>query len=209
MQISSPAPTALLRAPVGIYSPPETPRLLEDAQAAPSDGALLGRIAEGDIACFQAFYGRYAGRVLAYARQLSRNRDIAEDLVQEVFVVVWRRAASYRADRGDTAGWLFTITRNKLVDHWRRTGETKEQGELDERRAPEAESPADLNLSIRQALARVEPDQRRAIAMAYFGGLTYEETARRLNLPLGTLKSRIRSGLKTLRSLLETHVEAR
>jgi RNA polymerase sigma-70 factor (ECF subfamily) len=183
--------------------------LLEDAQARPSDGALLGRIAEGDMPAFQAFYARHAGRVLAYARQLSRNHDVAEDLVQEVFVVVWRRSASYRADRGDTAGWLYTITRNKLVDHWRRTGVSRETGEIDERRLAEPEGPGDLQISVRQALSRVEPGQRRAIEMAYFGGLTYEETARRLDLPLGTLKSRIRSGLKALRSLLENRVEAR
>jgi RNA polymerase sigma-70 factor (ECF subfamily) len=177
--------------------------LLQGSPATPSDAALLGRIAEGDMESFQDFYGRYAGRVLAYARQLGRNRDVAEDVVQEVFVAVWRRAASYRPDRGDIPGWLYTITRNKLVDLWRRTGDPVELEEIDERRLAESEEPGDLRLSVRQALARVAPDQRRAIAMAYFGGLTYEETARRLDLPLGTLKSRIRSGLKTLKSLLE------
>ncbi|HEY0556923.1 MAG TPA: sigma factor-like helix-turn-helix DNA-binding protein [Thermoanaerobaculia bacterium] len=109
-----------------------------EAQAPPSDGALLARIAEGDMPSFQAFYG-----------------------------------------------------------------------EIDERRLAESEGPGDLCISVRQALSRVEPEQRRAIEMAYFGGLTYEETARRLELPLGTLKSRIRSGLKTLRSLLEHRMEAR
>jgi RNA polymerase sigma-70 factor (ECF subfamily) len=177
--------------------------LLQQAPASPSDAALLGRIAEGDLESFQAFYGRYAGRVLAYARQLGRNRDVAEDVVQEVFVAVWRRAASYRPDRGDIAGWLYTITRNKMVDLWRRAGDPVELAEIDERRLAESEEPGDLRLSVRQALTRVAPDQRRAIEMAYFGGLTYEETARRLDLPLGTLKSRIRSGLKSLKALLE------
>jgi RNA polymerase sigma-70 factor (ECF subfamily) len=178
--------------------------LLPGAPAtAPSDAALLGRIAAGEIDAFQTFYGRYAGRVLAYARQLGRQGDAAEDVTQEVFVAVWRRAASYRPERGDVTGWLYTITRNKLVDLWRRTGETLDLAELDERRLAEAVEPGDLQLALRQALSRVAPDQRRAIEMAYFGGLTYEETARRLELPLGTLKSRIRSGLRALRSLLE------
>lgn len=183
----------------------------------PGDVVLLGRIAEGDLDAFQAFYGRYAGRVLAYARQLGRGADVAEDVVQEVFVAVWRRAASFRPDRGDPTGWLYTITRNKLVDHWRRQGETADLGELDGRwlaGSPEAADAAntadtaeasDLRVTMHQALARVAPDQRRAIEMAYFGGLTYEETAQRLDLPVGTLKSRIRSGLKTLRTLLESH----
>jgi RNA polymerase sigma-70 factor (ECF subfamily) len=206
MELATPYRSALAFVPVGVYSSAETQRVLDGPC---SDAALLGRIAEGDVASFQEFYGRYAGRVLAYARQLGRNREVAEDVVQEVFVVVWRRAASYRPDRGDTPGWLYTITRNKLVDHWRRTGDPLDLAEIDERRLAGAEEPGDLRLSVRQALSRVEPEQRRAIEMAYFDGLTYEETARRLDLPLGTLKSRIRSGLKALRSLLENRVEAR
>jgi RNA polymerase sigma-70 factor (ECF subfamily) len=203
MELASTLAAALPYIPVGVYSVQETPRLLQGAPAGSSDAVLLGRIAEGDIDSFQSFYGRYAGRVLAYARQISRNSDAVEDVVQEVFVAVWRRAASYRPERGDIAGWLYTITRNKLVDHWRRAGDAQDLAELDERRLAALEPPGDLHLSVRQALNRVAPDQRRAIEMAYFGGLTYEETARRLELPLGTLKSRIRSGLKTLRSLLE------
>ena len=203
MEIATPVATPLSFVPPGVYSVQEIPRLLSGAQGSPGDAVLLGRIAGGDIEAFQSFYGRYAGRVLAYARQISRQGDAAEDVTQEVFVAVWRRAASYRPERGDVTGWLYTITRNKLVDLWRRKGETLGLGELDERRLAEAAEPGDLHLSLRQALSRVAPDQRRAIEMAYFGGLTYEETARRLELPLGTLKSRIRSGLRTLRSLLE------
>lgn len=186
---------------VGVYSALETTSLFPGAC---NDTSLLARIAEGDLEAFQTFYGRHAGRVLAYACQLGKGADLVEDVVQEVFVAVWRRAASFRPDRGDPAGWLYTITRNKLVDHWRRQGETAELGEIDSMSFAEEES-GDLRVTVRQALARVAPDQRRAIEMAYFGGLTYEETARRLDLPVGTLKSRIRSGLKTLRTLLESH----
>jgi RNA polymerase sigma-70 factor, ECF subfamily len=204
---------------VGVYSVLETTSLLPGAQAAPNapnDASLLARIAEGDLEAFQTFYGRHAGRVLAYARHLGQrgqgrqSPDFVEDVVQEVFVAVWRRAASFRPDRGDPSGWLYTITRNKLVDHWRRQGETPETPgtpaihEIDPLSLLEEEA-GDLRVTLRQALARVAPDQRRAIEMAYFGGLTYEETARRLDLPVGTLKSRIRSGLKTLRTLLESH----
>jgi RNA polymerase sigma-70 factor (ECF subfamily) len=139
-------------------------------------------------------------------RQLSRNRDGAEDVVQEVFVAVWRRAASFRPDRGDPAGWLYTITRNKLVDLWRRQGDTAaglDTVEALSEPAEPAQVRGDLRLTMHQALARVDPEQRRAIEMAYFGGFTYEETAQRLDLPVGTLKSRIRSGLKSLRAVLE------
>jgi RNA polymerase sigma-70 factor, ECF subfamily len=194
-------PFPIVSGEVGVYSVLETTTLLPGAR---SDATLLARIAEGDLEAFQTFYGRHAGRVLAYARQLGRGADLVEDVVQEVFVAVWRRAASFRPDRGDPTGWLYTITRNKLVDHWRRQGETAEPGEIASLALAEEDS-GDLRVTMRQALARVAPDQRRAIEMAYFGGLTYEETARRLDLPVGTLKSRIRSGLKTLRTLLESH----
>jgi len=168
------------------------------------DSVLLERIAGGDIEAFQTFYHRHSGRVLAYARQLGRRPDLAEDVVQEVFVAVWRKAASFQADRGDPCGWLYTITRNKLVDLWRKSGDTEALDGLDlHRLARPEEQGGDLLLTMRQALTQVAPDQRTAIELAYFGGLTYEETAERLRLPLGTLKSRIRSGLKTLRLVLE------
>ncbi len=176
------------------------------ASPAASDLLLLGRIAEGDLEAFHTFYDRYAGRVLAYVRQLSRNREGAEDVVQEVFVTVWRRAASFRPERGDPAGWLYTVTRNKLVDLWRRHGDAAaglDGVEPPSEPATVARERGDLRLTMHQALARVAPEQRRAIEMAYFGGFTYEETAQRLDLPVGTLKSRIRSGLKSLRSVLE------
>jgi len=176
--------------------------LAQTAEA--GDSVLLARIAAGDIEAFQVFYQRNAGRVLAYARQLGRRPDLAEDVVQEVFVAVWRKAASFQADRGDPCGWLYSITRNKLVDLWRKNGETTALDGLDLHRlaGPEGQD-GELLLTMRQALTRVAPDQRAAIELAYFGGLTYEETAERLRLPLGTLKSRIRSGLKTLRLVLE------
>lgn len=171
----------------------------------PSDESLLRRVAEGDIQAFQSFYQRYSGRILSYARQLSHNnRDFAEDVVQEVFVAVWRRASSYRPDRGDPAGWLYTITRNKMVDLWRKQGDGSEMSEIEEDACLTSVADEELRVTMRQALAQVSVEQRRAIELAYFGGLTYEETAQRLELPVGTLKSRIRAGLKSLRAVLES-----
>lgn len=171
----------------------------------PSDESLLRRVAAGDIHAFQSFYQRYSGRILSYARQLSHNsRDFAEDVVQEVFVAVWRRAASYRPERGDPAGWLYTITRNKMVDLWRKQGDAAAMSEIEEDAFVSSVADEELRVTMRQALSRVSDDQRRAIELAYFGGLTYEETAQRLDLPVGTLKSRIRAGLRSLRTVLES-----
>jgi RNA polymerase sigma-70 factor, ECF subfamily len=169
----------------------------------PRDEALLARIAQGDLDSFQAFYERHASRVAAYATKLARDRHLAEDIAQEVFTSVWTRAASFRPERGDAAGWLYTLTRNKFIDHWRRAPKAGTTEEIDDSRlaAPQGEG-NDLLLTMRQVLARVHPDQRKAIEMAYFGGLTYQETAGELELPVGTLKSRIRLGLRNMRTLL-------
>jgi len=168
----------------------------------PADEHLLARIAQGDPAAFQSFYDRHASRVAAYACKLARDRHLAEDVAQEVFTSVWTKAATFRPERGDAPGWLYTLTRNKLIDHWRR-GPKAIAEEIDDQRLPApAEEGKDLHLTMRQALAQVTPDQRQAIEMAYFGGLTYEETAGELELPVGTLKSRIRVGLRTMRALL-------
>ncbi len=176
---------------------------MEPPRAEPDDVSLLARIAAGDLDSFQSFYRRHAGRVLAYARQLGKSAELAEDVAQEVFVAVWNKAASFRPDRGDAAGGLYTMTRNKLIDHWRKAGSGAELGGLDLQALAGGEGQGvDLLLAVRQALTQVDPEQRRAIEMAYFGGLTYEETAERLKLPVGTLKSRIRTGLKLMRSVL-------
>jgi RNA polymerase sigma-70 factor (ECF subfamily) len=172
-----------------------------------SDAVLLGGIALGQTEAFQAFYERFGGRVLIYARQLvGGNADRAEDLAQEVFLSVWRKAASFDAERGDAAGWLYTIARNRFLDDRRRAARSKEiDTELDLTHvadAPEAVG-VEMRVSLGKALSALRDEQRQALELAYFGGLTYEETAVRLNLPVGTLKSRIRAALATLRDLLE------
>ncbi len=171
----------------------------------PSDLELLERVAAADREAFRLFYDRHAPQVLAYVRSLGRSRDASEDVVQEVFLAVWRKAGTYRPERGDVAGWLYTMTRNKVVDLWRKlpTGSDQSSEEtlaaLSER--PEAESRV-VSISLRKAMANLKAEQRQALELAYFGGLTYEETAERLKLPVGTLKSRIRAGLALMRGVL-------
>jgi len=109
------------------------------------------------------------------------------------------------ARRGIICGGSWCVDRNKLIDHWRKTGSSNEATVIDFEQLPaRVERGSDLMLTLRQALEQVSPDQRRAIELAYFGGLTYEETAERLRLPVGTLKSRIRFGLRAMRTLLES-----
>jgi RNA polymerase sigma-70 factor, ECF subfamily len=174
-----------------------------ETTAEPRDEELLNGTARGDLASFHTFYQRHATRVTAYAQRLCGDRTLAEDVVQEVFTAVWTRAGTYRMDRGGISTWLYALTRNKIIDLWRRFERNRQAEELDERWAGQVfPGGGDLRLALRQALKRVAPEQRQAIELAYFGGFTYEEVAGRLDLPLGTLKSRIRLGMQKMRTVL-------
>jgi RNA polymerase sigma-70 factor (ECF subfamily) len=189
-----------IRAPAGSFSSLDYE---ENGMTTPSDEILLARITQGDLDAFQIFHERMAPRVIAYAERHASDRQLAEDISQEVFLSVWTKAGTYRPDRGTAAGWLYTLTRNKIVDLWRRSGKGIEPEPLDDlllAARPDADS--DLRLTVRQALAHVAPESRQALTTAYFEDLTYEETAGRLGLPVGTLKSRIRVGLRALRERL-------
>ena len=123
--------------------------------------------------------------------------------MQEVFLAVWRKAAGYRPDRGDVGGWLFTISRNKVIDR-RRKGQLPVVNEgtwLREAAAP-PEGQKEMRLSLRRALESLPIEQQRAVELTYLGGFTYHETAARLGVPLGTLKSRLRAGIHRLREKL-------
>lgn len=167
------------------------------------DVTLLADIALGDEAAFRSFYGRYAGRTLSILRRLCPDAAVAEDLLQEAFLAVWRKASTYRADRGDPAGWLYTITRNKVFDHGRRRAPVIPIDAEESSKWPAPNRKADLGLSLRQALETLKDSEREALETAYFGGFTYQESAEHLSVPLGTLKSRIRTGLRKLHRQLE------
>jgi len=169
------------------------------------DATLLAEIAAGRTDSFQRFYDRHAGRVIAYAQRLCSDAVLAEDLALEVFLAVWRKAASYQPDRGDGPGWLYTITRNKVLDHWRRCGRTPPLADLDLTLLEAAPRGVghESRISLAKALDGLRVEHRSALDLAYFGGFSYEETAERLGLPLGTLKSRIRAALGLLREALE------
>jgi RNA polymerase sigma-70 factor (ECF subfamily) len=182
---------------------------LKETASTPTDTDLLARIATGDLDAFHLFYQRHASRVLSYVRRLAHDTGQVEDIAQEVFLAVWRKAGTFRPDRGEPLGWLYTLTRNKAVDAWRRPELNTEQPPGAEPATPATDrAPGDLHLILRQALDRLRPEQRKALDLAYFGDLTYEETAQVLAVPVGTLKSRIRVGLRALRTMLGPEVVA-
>lgn len=167
------------------------------------DHELLLLISKGNRDAFRTLYDRYGGRLLGYLRKLGAQSTEAEDLLQEVFLAVWRRASTFDHQRGEVAGWLFTISKNKWYDWLRRQGRKPTHPLEMDLPLPNPNPSNETRLSIVQAMNRLKNEQREALELAYFGGLTYQETAIRLALPLGTLKSRVRTGLRSLKTLLE------
>ena len=171
---------------------------------------LIQQIAQGDRGAFGSFYDRFAPFVLTFATRLLRARSEAEDLLQEVFLQVWRQAGSYTQDRGSPEAWLITITRSRGIDKLRSI-RRRDKGfvSIEEPGGAEAgrelkreEGETEARLMIEGPLARLPQAQQRVLEMAYFDGFTQAEIAARLGEPLGTVKTRMRDGLERLRGLL-------
>lgn len=168
------------------------------------DRELLALVGRSDRAAFRELYERHAASLHSALRRLCPGAD-TEDLLQEVFLAVWRRSSLYRPERGEPLTWLFAILRNKVIDHRRRASARPRYEELDVERVEAsvpAADPGDGRMVLEQALVVLRSEERRALEMTYFAGLTYEEAATALEVPLGTLKSRISTGLRRLREAL-------
>jgi RNA polymerase sigma-70 factor (ECF subfamily) len=164
--------------------------------------ALLRRLAGGDSGALGEFYDLYAGLVNGLALRILRNTAEAEDVVQEVFVQVWRQADRYDPTRGSAEAWLCTIARSRALDRLRRRAARREEG--DEALPAGSEAPrTEEALAVRKALDALSADQRHALELAYYEGLTQTEIAERLRQPLGTVKTRIRTAMIRLREFLE------
>jgi RNA polymerase sigma-70 factor (ECF subfamily) len=176
-----------------------------------SDESLLARVARGDDDALGSLYDRFGRVAYGLALRILRDERLAEDAVQEAFLAVWRQAASFRPERANARAWVLTFVHRRAVDLVRRearrrteplepeaepaTGSTAEAAELRRRRE-----------AVQHALAQLPEEQRRPIELAYYGGLSQSELAERLGEPLGTIKSRMFTGLKRLRELLGTEV---
>jgi RNA polymerase sigma-70 factor (ECF subfamily) len=173
---------------------------------APSDPELLGRVASGDGAAFAELYDRHAPRLLTLLIGWVGRREDAEDVLQEAFCQVWSQAARYDAMRSPVQAWLVLITRSRALDHLRRRRPETAAAPGD-KAAPASDPLGALEQDesaqrVRDALALLPDEQRSALTLAFFGGLTNEQVARQQAIPLGTAKTRIRLGMKRLRDLL-------
>jgi RNA polymerase sigma-70 factor (ECF subfamily) len=174
------------------------------------DEALLALAARDDEDALAALYDRYGRVAYGLALRIVRDQALAEDAVQEAFLAVWRTAGSFRADRARPSTWILTLVHRRAVDVVRREerrraaplAEGVEEPHEQARAADEEIELTDRRRIVQEALRRLPDEQREALELAYYGGLTQSELAERLSVPLGTIKSRMFTGLRRLRDLL-------
>ncbi|HEY3027393.1 MAG TPA: sigma-70 family RNA polymerase sigma factor [Pyrinomonadaceae bacterium] len=178
----------------------------EPAQS--SDNELLRAVARGDESALAGIYDRYRLILFGLIVRILHSREEAEDVLQEVFLQVWRRAADFDEARGRAFTWLVTVARSRALDRLRALGSRARLAEA----APVPQQVGDAAEEafqseqaevVRRALAQIPADQRQALLLAYFEGLTQMEIAARLGAPLGTVKTRMRAGMIRLRKILQ------
>ncbi len=184
--------------------------LTADSLNAPAH--LLRQIATRDRAAFSEFYDRFSALVFTMAMRMLKVRSDAEDLLQEVFVQVWRQASNYSEERGSPEAWIINIARSRAIDKIRSirrmdksfvlTDDPARAESSDNVESSAAES--EVRMTMNSALTKLPEAQRRVLELAYFDGLTQTEIAERLAEPLGTVKTRMRSGIQRLRDILGT-----
>ncbi len=182
-----------------------------DAAEAAADARLLTRLAGGDRPAFAEIYDRYSRPLYAIALRVLNDSREAEDVLHDVFLTVWSRAGDYQEKRGQVFAWLLTLTRNRAID---RVRARKRRSEILRQAFPAdlgyAETGDSVGLlwhqekaaAVRQAVATLPADQRQALELAFFSGLTQQQIAGQLGEPLGTIKARIRRSLLRLRETL-------
>ena len=167
-----------------------------------NDAALIARIHLGDERAFAALYDRYSQIVYAVALRILGNTGSAEDVLQEIFMQLWRKPEAFDASRGSLPGWLAVITRHRAIDYLRhRRPETDIEDVVVAAQGDLAQS-AELSVLLskaRQLIESLPQDQSKLLQMAFFEGLTHSEIAEKTGEPLGTVKTRIRAGLTTIR----------
>jgi RNA polymerase sigma-70 factor (ECF subfamily) len=180
-----------------------------------ADEQLVALVANGDSSALEQLYDRYVRQCFGLAIRLLGETSLAEEVVQEVFLKLWSRPERYSAQRGNFGSWLLSVVHNRCIDELRRRSRTEVTLEdpvtgslLDTEPDPDMDPGDQVMLSeqrreVRQALAAIAPNNRQILELAYFGGLSQSEIAARLGQPLGTVKTRMRSGLQQLRSLLD------
>jgi len=167
------------------------------------DMKLVARIRASDQQAMSELYDRYAKIVYAVALRVLQDASTAEDVLQDIFMQLWRNPDAFDGSRGTLAAWLTVISRHRSIDRLRQRRPELNIEDCVISGGPDLQDEAERNLvieKVRSVLAEMNPDQRRALELAYFEGLTHTEIAAKTGEPLGTIKTRIRTGLQQLRA---------
>jgi RNA polymerase sigma-70 factor (ECF subfamily) len=174
------------------------------------EAALMDAVRRGDSRALEELYRRHAPRCFALLVRMLRERSDAEEVLQESFIDVWRRAGEYSPGRGVVEAWILVIVRSRAIDRLRSRGArlrlVKQTEQMAEPQPAVHPEPADVhaNTRLRRALGNLPAEQRRALEMAYWEGLSQREISEHTGDPLGTVKTRVRLGLQRLAELLAT-----
>jgi RNA polymerase sigma-70 factor, ECF subfamily len=176
-----------------------------------ADEELMHLVYQGDARAFEVVFDRHAGAAFSLAYRMCGRRTMAEDVVQDAFLSVWRSGARYDQGRGSVRSWVLGVVHNRAVDAFRRGAvkqgrDVGDEGLAERLVAPER-TDAEVErreeaLQVRDALEELPADQRQVIELAYFGGFTHSQIAEMLKLPAGTVKGRMRLGLTKMRMAL-------
>ena len=176
---------------------------------------LLQSIARGDEQALASLYDRYRLILFSLVLRILHSREEAEDVLQELFLQVWKRASDFDESRGRPFTWLVTLARSRAIDRLRSLNSRERAVNESARETPEAWADAvddaiksEQGEIVRRALVELPEEQRRALLLAYFEGLTQTEIAARLGSPLGTVKTRMRAGMIKLRELLHDQMSS-
>lgn len=178
------------------------------------DQELIEQVKRGDKTAFKQIYSRFSQVTYNLALRILKDKEDAEEVVQEIFLQIWNKAYSYDPDRGAVSTWVVNIARSRSIDKLRTVGYRNKNVEINEERV---NSNVDLSRTIedrdeskqviKQALDSLPEKQRTAIELVYFGGLTHVEAAEELNEPVGTIKTRIRLGVMKLKDKIMPYIE--
>jgi RNA polymerase sigma-70 factor (ECF subfamily) len=175
-----------------------------------NDGELLVAIGEGSREAFEELHGRYRRALLGLARGRLRDWGRAEDAVQDAFASIWRAASTYRPELGPGAPWVYAVARNAIISRGRKRleppAEPTDEPSTDPGPAEQAEQ-SWRSFCVHRALETLADHQRELVELAYWGGLSQTEIAQRLELPLGTVKTRTRAALKRLAEALKEDLQ--
>ncbi len=178
-----------------------------------SDWELIERVAARDEKALATLYDRYSALVCAVVTRILRDAAAAEEILQDVFYQLWRSAAQFDPSRGSLPGWLLVVARNRAISRLRRINPEEKPSDASEFLEQTVAAPHALETEVAQkqlmgkvkgALGALPPEQRQAVELAYFEGMTHSEIAKRTGDPLGTVKTRLRSAVETLKRTLQT-----